>query len=218
MASLKILCVPMLLCASMASKAITVGQIDTFQDGTTQFWEGAQPENVPTGGPSGVDDKFLKITSIGGSGPNSHLATKNTGIWSGDWKAAGATGIRLNVFNFGTTTLELRAVLFDFNNTKWTSTLAQFVNPGTGWQQRTFTITQAAMTRVGGTESFDFTSQNVIQLMIRHDAGGPSSGGTPIASSLGMDNILATPEPSSILAMVLGGAAVAVLRRRSRIR
>lgn len=45
-------------------RAIVVGQIDDFQDGSTQGWGGyAVPTNVPTGGPSGAGDKYLKLTS-----------------------------------------------------------------------------------------------------------------------------------------------------------
>lgn len=185
-------------------RAITLGQIDTFQDGTTQWWDGAQPQNIPNGGPQGNGDSFLQITSFGGTGSNSHLAAKNSAQWGGDYKAAGVTSIVANMCNFGSVTLEIRAVLFDFNNTRWTSTVSQNLAPGSGWQQKTFTLTQATMTRVQGTETFDFTSQNVLQLMFRHDAGSASSGGTSIASSMGIDNILAVPEPAAPAILLFG--------------
>jgi len=85
---------------------------DTFEDGTTQGWGvGAPypipPENVGTGGPAGSGDNFLLLTSSGTGGPGGKMVIFNESQWTGDYIAAGVTGVRLDVNNVGATTLSL---------------------------------------------------------------------------------------------------------------
>src|SRR4051794_16073357 len=73
-----------------------VGQVDTFEDGTTQGWivnllgqgpppAAALPTNVPTGGPGGSGDHFLELNSVGGQGAGSRLVALNLDArWTGD--------------------------------------------------------------------------------------------------------------------------------------
>jgi len=56
------------------SKAIVLGQIDTFQDGGLDGWIGggaggipSAQMNVPNGGPAGTGDNYLQL-SAGGTG------------------------------------------------------------------------------------------------------------------------------------------------------
>src|SRR3712207_4557029 len=58
------------------SKAVTLGQVDTFQDGSTMNWqEGGNspnpPTNVASGGPAGAGDRYLENDSSGGFGAGS---------------------------------------------------------------------------------------------------------------------------------------------------
>src|SRR5688572_20409255 len=50
--------------AAAPALGITGGQVDDFQDGTTQGWSGmSAPTNVATGGPDGTGDRYLQISS-----------------------------------------------------------------------------------------------------------------------------------------------------------
>ena len=73
---------------------ITAGQVDDFQDGTTQNWSGAPNMlSVVGGGQGGAGDLYLQVTSVGGSGPGSRMAFKNDAQWTGDYGAAGITAM-----------------------------------------------------------------------------------------------------------------------------
>src|SRR6188768_3273056 len=63
--------------AASPAYALSIGMVDTFEDGTVQNWtvnllgmgvSQAPPVNVPTGGPAGVNDNYLLLSSIGGTG------------------------------------------------------------------------------------------------------------------------------------------------------
>ena len=69
--------------------AISLGQVDDFQDGTTQGWQGTPPINVSDSGPEGPGDRALLVSSSGGGGPGSRLITYNRSQWKGDWIASG---------------------------------------------------------------------------------------------------------------------------------
>src|SRR5688572_6977853 len=100
--------------------AITLGQIDDFQDGTPQGWQGATPQNVG-GGQGGASDRYLRVVSTGGFGQGSHMATFNTAQWSGDYTAAGVTSVAADFKNEGSTTLVMRAVMFGPSGSRWTT-------------------------------------------------------------------------------------------------
>ena len=78
------------LAIAVPLSAVTVGQIDDFQDGTTMGWfvPGASanpPANVPTGGPGGTGDAYLQLIATRGAGPGSRLAVLNEGQWGGNY-------------------------------------------------------------------------------------------------------------------------------------
>jgi len=101
--------------------ALSVGQIDTFEDGTTQNWvvgllgapHANPPINVSSGGPSGVDDNYLRLTAVGGAGPGSRLSTINLNQWAGDYITDGITAISMDLYNQGQTDLYLRLLFAD---------------------------------------------------------------------------------------------------------
>ena len=126
--------------------AVTLGQTDNFEDGTTQNWlvgllgapHPAPPENIPSGGPAGVDDNYLLLTAVGGNGPGNRLTVINASQWAGDYLAAGITGIWMDVNNFGNTDLALRLLVADPLGGPPTnvafSTDPIVVPAGSGWQ------------------------------------------------------------------------------------
>lgn len=186
-------CLGLCLAASPAW-AVTLGQVDTFQDGTVMFWSGApgRQSNVSTGGPAGAGDRYLRVTSDGSPFSGGKMATFNTAQWSGNYLAAGVKVVMVDFRNEGANPLTMRMVVFDqFAGTQWVSTASQLVPADGVWRRYTYVLAESQMTRTVGTETFANTISNANRLMFRHEAGAPSSQGTAIAAQLGIDNIAA---------------------------
>lgn len=205
-----------LLSPAAAHAQIAFGQIDDFEDGTVQDWQGSigNFSNQPNGGPAGAGDNYLEVIGNGGFGSGSRVASFNEDQWSGNYAAAGVTAVRLDMANFGATDLEMRILLPLAAGGDWTTTVAEVVPADGIWRSYTFSLTEAAMTQVGGAGTFAQAISGVNRLLIRHETGAPSGigGGTPIVGTLGLDNITAIPEPSTIALMSLAG--LALLRHR----
>lgn len=215
--------------AMSAGAQITAGQRDDFQNGTTQNWRvgilGAPnpvpPVNVPTGGPAGADDRYLKLTSIGGNGAGSKLTVINLGgQWAGNYLAAGITGISFNAINLGATNLFLRILLEDpllgppVNVAA--SATAQPLAVGSGWTPMFFPLFGPnGLTALSGNLNTLLTGVTAIRIF---NSPTLSDTGPAIVAQLGVDNVtaVATPEPRS---MVLVGTGVLLLiLRRARHR
>ncbi|MFP5399231.1 MAG: hypothetical protein ACLGIT_12980 [Gammaproteobacteria bacterium] len=101
-----------------AVAGVVAGRVDDFEDGTTrggsinlagQGWSTFAPVNVASGGPSGVDDNHLLLTSIGADGPGGRLIAFAVGdAWQGDDSALGIGSVRLHAIKLGSTDLALR--------------------------------------------------------------------------------------------------------------
>src|SRR5438128_1719277 len=93
--------------APLTVNALTLGQVDDFQDGTTDGWTTGHstPANMATGGPSGAGDRFMQVVSTGGFGADSKLVVFNPSQWLGNYTGAGITGVAMYLANFGTQTL-----------------------------------------------------------------------------------------------------------------
>lgn len=180
--------------------AISLGQRDDFQDGTTQGWGGgANPTNIPDGGPNGQGDRFLQITSRGGSGAGSRLATFNMNQWAGDYQAAGVDGIQVHMRNQSNETLSMRVVLFGPLGSRYTSREEVVLPPDNTWHQVTFSLREEDLINVFGSETYNQVITNVSSLMFRHDADPAEEGGDPIAAQLGIDNITAIALTKTVL-------------------
>jgi len=214
------------LVGPVAAKAgVMLGQVDDFEDGTVQNWGGSfatppgPPVNIPSGGPAGVDDNYLQITSIGGSGPGSKLATDNEfAQWSGDYVTAGVTAIQVDMKNFSASGVDLGIrLLFPFGaGGDFTSTLAHTVPADGAWHTLTFGLSAADLVNVGGSgNDLNLTLQNVDKILFRHQPGTPTGVGSspPIVAQMGMDNVRAIPEPATAWMLVLTGF---LLTRRRR--
>lgn len=194
-----------------AVSAIAVGQTDTFEDGTTQGWVvgllGAMPPsppaNIADGGPQGMGDNFLKITSQGGGGPGSRLTVINVSQWTGNYTAAGITTIVMYLRNLGATDLDVRLSLS--NGTDSAVTDAVFLPTGGEWTQVTFAVTAAALTVTNG--DVDTLLSDVSELRIFHNPD-PTFPGPSIVAMLGIDGVTALSIPA---APVLGGTAQILL-------
>ena len=194
---------------------ITLGQVDDYQDGTTQSWNGAAGFfNTVTGGQGGAGDFYLEVVASAPAGQGSRVATFNANQWAGDYIAAGVTAIQVDMANFGATQLEMRSLLLFGAGGDFTSTLTTSVPADGVWRTYVFGLANSDMTQVSGIGTLNDTLATVGRLLFRHESGPPSGigGGTVVAGTLGFDNILAIPEPATLSLLALG--SVALLRRR----
>ena len=206
--------------------SITAGQIDDFQDGTTQGWSVGgvsplPPVNVSSGGPDGVGDAYLELGSHGGSGPGSRLAVDNALQWTGDYLNGGFTHIVLDASLFSSRSVSLRLALSGPGGA-FASADPVVVTPSGGWQLVEFSLAPEDLIAVSQNATLELTLLNVTSLRLFHSSGPPGlpAGGIPngetIAAILGVDNIEVVPEPSSWLMLVAGSGLLSALYRRRR--
>ena len=198
-----------------ARATIVYGQVDDFEDDTTQFWVGgAGPANIPTGGPAGGGDNYLQLVAFGGNGPGSRIGAYNDNQWTGDYLGEGVTAIEADVRNFGSTgDLSLRLLFFGAGG-NFTSTLSILLPNDGDWHHVVFGVTPADLTSVDGGFDVNATLSGTNRLLIRHQAGPPGGqfAGTVVIGELGIDNIAAVPEPTALALLVVG--AFAIRKRR----
>lgn len=213
--------------AATPAAAITLGQADNFEDGTTQNWFAGggplgavppiPPQVIATGGPTGAGDAFLQVTAQGGDGPGSRLAAMNVAQWSGSYAAAGIAAIAMDLINLGTSDLTIRLLLEDpipgppLNIA--VTTAAAVLPAGGGWTNVVLPVDAAALATLQG--SAPALLGNVTLLRLIHSPG--ADGPDPVAGLLGIDNITAlataVPEPISLAVLAPGLLGLAALRR-----
>lgn len=183
-----------------STRAITLGQVDTFENGVNQGWSSGTVE--PGGGPGGSSDAFLQVSSNGSPG-NSILSTTNTSSrWTRDYASAGVTAIEADLLNLGAVELDMRLLLMASNYGDFTSTQAFVLPPDGQWHHVRFGLSASDLTWGGAaTGNLNGALHYVDTLILRHQSGAPLGiyQNTPIFSQLGIDNVQATPEPLSLL-------------------
>ncbi len=176
---------------TVASCAADCARLDDFEDGTVRAWQvgasGALPVNVADGGPTGGGDAYLRVTGLGGGGPNSKLAVFNGAQWTGDYTARGQTTIYLHARNLGAIALTVRLVLENGASARAVSG-GVALPPGGGWQLMAFDVTAGALT--GGDPAAVLAG--VTKLWIVHNDAA-SFPPPPIAAVLGVDNVSNRP-------------------------
>jgi hypothetical protein len=217
--------------APSTEASVSLGTMDTFEDGTTQGWFagiGASPPVPPhvvaTGGPGGADDAYLLVTAQGGIGPGSRLNTMNVSQWAGNYTAAGISTIEMDVSNFGATTLTVRLLFANPSGGLPTAVAvtnaAAVLAPGSDWAHVVFPIDVGSLTPAAGTVAAALSAATELRIMHNADADGSAD---PIAGILGVDNISAgpprlVPEPALVALLVaslgLAGVVLAVAKRR----
>jgi hypothetical protein len=207
----------------LAARAVTISQVDDFESGTLASWQAGGstnpngPVNITTGGPAGLDDNYMRLSSNGQFGAGSKLVVFNADQWTGDYLLDGVTSIEMQVNNLGATNLVLRLIFESAFSGQSIGSLASVSVPaGSGWTTVNFPIEPANFT--GG--DFNAVMMNVTTLNLLHSPTPITarSASPNIAAQLGVDNIRAVPvpEPSSIL-LFAAGMATCVLVRRSRV-
>ena len=187
-----------------AATLFTTSTFDTGREG----WAGGASPTVITG-----DDPFLQIGSMASS-----LATFNTSEpWSGDFTAAGITGltVELRAPTSNPEPLAIRATLLGPGTaTRWVT--EPITVPADGvWRSASFSFDETSLTRITGTASLAETLSAVDRVLFRHDPGTPSQQGDPVTGFLDLDTIRSVPEPGAGLLIVLAGGAWLIRRRRS---
>ena len=209
--------------------AATLGQVDTFGDGTTMGWfvpgtSGNPPSNVSTGGPAGAGDAFLQLVAIGGNVAGGRLAALNEFQWAGNYLAAGINLVRMNVYNFGPADLYLRLLFEDFEGigppvNLALSANAVFVPAGSGWVTVEFPIAPVdLLVETFGTVTGALMNTDTMRIFHNPDPTfpGPGVGIPPVVVTLGVDNITAAAVPDPGTMSLLAGGLLAVLARRRR--
>jgi hypothetical protein len=206
-----------LLLPSAGRASIMLGQVDTFQDGTTQLWGGGPPPsgpvNVPTGGPDGGCDPFMCVMSSGDFGPGGRLTAWNRDQWSGNYLAAGVGTIEMDLMNPGTDPLFMRIGMKQGlgSQAPGYASLDPFVLPPDGaWYHAVFLLDDAHLTRINSdTLTLNDMLSNVIEFRLIENSDA-SLMGEQIAGQFGVDNILAGPPSSPAPAPEPGGLALAL--------
>ncbi len=182
-----------IFCSTIAISQVTGGQVDDFEDGTTQSWSEGGPStnppiNISTGGPTGVNDNFLQNDSSGGTGAGSKMVMFNPSIkWGGNYTSAGITSITCDV-RVSTNTLNLRIAMTGPGG-RIASANSVDVAPSLNWTKITFPVTASDMALAGGTNGAS-TLSNVTELRILSSTS-PSWQGASINARLEIDNITA---------------------------
>ena len=163
---------------------------------------------VPDVGPNGIGDTAMQITSSGGLGAGSQLVAFNTAQWDGNYISAGVISVTVDLKNTGTTDLTMRLAFRGPDPTTWFVTSLGFdLTAGSTWQQAQFSLAEADLTRVAGTQTYATTFGSVSEMRIL-DNPALDFRGAPVVATLLVDNITAVPEPSSSATVLAFCAAV----------
>jgi hypothetical protein len=184
------LCAIVVLGLASGAPAATLGQVDDFQDGTTQGWRtGAANQNPPSwvadGGPDGGGDGFLLIEGNGQDGAGGNLVAFNTAQWSGSYTAAGVPAIRADLRNLGQSDLVIR-LLVEGPGGAFLSSAAASLPAGGSWTAAVWPLSAALP---DGAVDVDATLAGVTKLRILH--APDAAGAVPIEGVLGVDNVTA---------------------------
>lgn len=183
----------LILISTSVLSQVGAGQIDDFENGTTQSWSDGvsspnPPTNISTGGPNGTNDNFLRNVSSGGFGPGSKMVMFNQNQWTGNYTGQNIVAIKFKAKAI-TNPLNLR-IAFDGTGGKICTTNAVTINSGNPWAEVTIPISASDFTLVGGT-NISQTLQNVNTMRILSSLS-PAWEGDAISATLEIDVIEAS--------------------------
>ncbi|MBT8259521.1 MAG: T9SS type A sorting domain-containing protein [Bacteroidia bacterium] len=172
---------------------VNPGQIDDFEDGTTQNWtdggSSVPPVNISTGGPTGANDNFLQNVSLGANGPGSRQVMFNDQQWNGNYTSQGIISIKFHARALNND-LNMR-IAFDGGGGRICTVTPVLVQAGGAWQQYTIPISASDFTTVAGGSNVSMTLADVTDMRILSNTSA-SWQGQSIAATLEIDNIEAS--------------------------
>lgn len=189
--------------------AVTLGQVDDFQDGTVHGWfVGAPhpdpPVNVPSGGPGGEEDGYMLLTSVGGFGPGSRLVVLNRDQWAGDYLGAGVAVIKMRLLNLSDIDLDVRVRIADPTEQP---PLNEVISPaarlpqGSGWTEVAYSIAPEDLIVLRGDPVAALTGAS--EMRIFHGTA-PVFPPAEMAARLGVDAIEAASEETATASATWG--------------
>jgi hypothetical protein len=193
------LAITTILMSSCLFAQISAGQINDFQDGTTQGWSNGvaspnPPINIPDGGPNGAGDRFLREVSSGGSGSGSRLVVFNDeNEWQGNYSAQNIVAITFHAKNSGSTDLSLRIAMEGGDDTSEMVT-TQFVSLAatqTDWILISIPILASDFTVINGNNTAAEVLADMSDIRIISNPNAQYEGEV-IDGSLDLDNITAS--------------------------
>ena len=181
---------------------VVLNQTDDFEDYTNRNW--AKNNTIPNtniydGGPLGVGDNFLRVSSSG-TGNNLKLMTYNNAQWIGDYYKNNLSNrikyITMDVRNSGTNVIFVRLSFGRYTSgnytENWSAINAIAVLPGDPWKKISFYIDESAFVRVtslsGTLPDFSGAFSSIGELRILH-SNSPAWDSDPIIATLDIDNI-----------------------------
>lgn len=212
--------------------AITIGQIDDFEDGTFHGWQmgAAVPinshlANIADGGPTGIGDNYLQVSSNGSFTAGGRLTVFNSLQWTGDYIGKGITTIVMNLNNFSSSeSLNLRLAINGgvtdhlgiVTGGLFSTQTSVSLDSGSGWTQVSFSLRPDnldAVSRLGFTTGNDVfaTLANVTELRLIN-GNVPSWTGDPVTATIGIDNISAVPLPAAVFLFISGMTGLCTLQ------
>jgi hypothetical protein len=202
--------------ASAAAATPVANQVNTFQGNNSAGWTNGDrttdPVVVATGGPAGSADPYLRVSASGGGGPGSRLLTFNeSSPWTGNFSTAGVNAITMDLKNFGTSPLSMRVALKESGGTYYVSNSAFNLPADNAWHAATFPLAGSGLTPVNGSTPLTTGLTRITEVRIL-DNPSVDYRGAAIASSFGVDNIRAVPEPGG--ALLLAAVGPLLVRRR----
>lgn len=195
----------------IVSAQVAAGQIDDFEDNTTQSWTvgnanvAANLISLPAdGGPDGNGDQFFRFTTTGalnGAGSRCVVFSINQ-QWSGDFIAQGIVAIKMNVRAINRD-LTLRIGFSDETTASFLPTTQLVTDPiiiteGSGWQEVTIPIQPSDLNILpfGDGATAAEVMANVAEMRILSQpledwVGEAGIIGDPTPRSMDLDNITA---------------------------
>jgi hypothetical protein len=185
-----------LVCAPTFAGAITLGQVDDFQDATLQGWRSGSdnpngPVNTAGAGPDGAGDRALIATANGTAGAGGKLVIFNTDQWAGDYLAAGVNAIGLDLSNLSATDLTIRAVLTGTGGSFSTTQTAFLPGGDPTYRHVALSLQPEDLISVGAGEGDVLATLGTVrQIRLLHSAS-PDFRGDPVVAQLAVDNVTA---------------------------